>query len=73
MYEKIDGKIYSVATSRVEVDLDKLKVRKAELEALTRPPDEELIESGKYAYEFFVKDDLIAKLDKEITEIEKVK
>ena len=72
-YTKEADKIYMVTTTKTLIDLDALKSRKVELEALTRPPDKELIESGKYAYEFFVRDDLIAEIDEKIKELEVIK
>jgi len=69
-YEKIDGTIYKVVTTKTEIDLESLKAEVENLKAMTEPSDEELIELGR-TYHPFYDVSMTESLEEKITEIEK--
>ena len=70
MFEKIDGKIYKVTTTKVLVDLKALKEELAVEQDMPEPTDEELIEHGKANHPYYFPVDT-SKLEAKIAEIEK--
>ena len=72
MYIKDGDKIYKVITIKTEVDLEALKQKLTDLEAIEKPTDEELIEVGKEFHEYYEgRETRIALLKAQIAEIEK--
>jgi len=68
-----DGKIYEVTVVKKEVDLKALKKELAEIKAMGKPSDGELIEIGRQYYEGIARQDEIEDLEKKIEQLEKLK
>jgi len=70
MYQKIDGVVYQVTTTKTVVDLDALKSEVADLKAMTEPSEAELIGLGRGFHPYYTDGGRVTDLEAKITEIE---